>query len=137
MAQLKKYFPSDRESELNRWNIEKTKTVLELLRSNNKDDIEKILSFLEHSIFGWHEGNYWIANSCLQRRGKNCRESGWIYINSSLNAEKTLTAINNIFLDKKYGAITTYLFGYCIASLFGSLMKKEKLACPLFPSNRM
>lgn len=74
LEQLKKYFPSDSESELNKWNIEKTKTVLELLRSSNKYDVQKVLSFLEHSELGWHINRYWLANRSSMSCGINCKK---------------------------------------------------------------
>lgn len=130
LAQLGRYFPSNRASETNRWNIEKAKTVLELLKSNNKDDIEKILSFLEHSRFGWTEDGYRLSNGCPNGHERRCKSLD--YITSPQGTKETLNAINYIFLHKEYGAITTYLFGYCIAALFSSRMNMECLRVPYF-----
>lgn len=126
--QLRKLFPNSSESESNRWNTEKAKTVLKLLRSD-KDDIERILSFLDHSELGWHIDRYWLVNRGLRKCNRECKAFCGIPL---LRTEEVCCDLNNIFLHDRYGTITTYLFGYCIAALFSSRLNKEGLRVPYF-----
>lgn len=131
IAKIAKYIPSSNEAESNGWSVEKAVVVLELLKSRNVDDIERIRSFLEHSEYGWYKKNeYLLSNSCL-RSDRRCRT--FVQIDNTPEMTKRAFAdISGIFLHKEYGAITTYLFGYCIAALFSSRLKTDGLRIPYF-----
>ena len=47
LSELEAYMPDYTDVSKNRWNIEKAKVVLEVLKSKNKNEVEKILSFLD------------------------------------------------------------------------------------------
>ena len=128
LSVLEDYFPDHTDANKNRWNIEKAKVVLKLLESKNKDEVDKVLSFLDHSECGWQGGKYILNNNCL-RHERRCRKNFQID-NTPEMTEKVFSDMEGIFLNKKYGGITTYLFGYCIAAVFSSRLKQEGLRIP-------
>lgn len=110
-----------------KWDIEKVQLVLAILQSKNPSEIQEIRSYLEHSRYGWQEDEYKFSNWCNGR----CRKK-YLIENTPEMTEEAFSYMDFIFLNKEYGAITTYLFGYCIAALFSSRMKACKLSIPYF-----
>lgn len=110
------------------WSMEKAQIVLSVLQLKNHNDIQEILSYLEQSSYGWQGDKYCFYNRCLgfdQRCRRRC------YINKE-TTEEAFSDIDDIFLHKEYGAITAYLFGYGLAALFSSRIKKEHGGIPYF-----
>jgi len=112
------------------WNIEKVKILFELLKLGNRDEAEKVLSYMEHIRYGWKGNRYILQNRCL-RFDPHCKRNFRID-NTPEATQDAFEAINGIFLDKECGKITTYLFGYCLAALFSSRLKQDDLRVPYF-----
>lgn len=113
-----------------KWNIEKVKILLELLKLGNCDDADKILSYMEHTQYGWQGGTYRFNNQCLCKN-HHCKRNDMID-NTEEATSDAFEAIDLIFFNENYGGITTYLFGYCLAALFSSRLNKERLHMPYF-----
>jgi len=113
IGELKKYLPKEGSSV----DINKVKVWLLTLRREHSDDIPKILSFLEQTEYGWSKGKYHHMNPCM-RKGLACKSK--LMLNDRKAVESAFGAIDAIFFDKEYGAITLLLFNYCLASLFSS-----------------
>lgn len=113
-----------------RWNTEKAKIVLETLQLKNNGDIQEILSYLEKSSCGWQGHTYQLYNRCL-RFDQRCRRNCYIG-NTPKETEDAFADIDEIFLHKEYGAITTYLFGYSLAAMFSSRLKNQFRRIPYF-----
>lgn len=112
------------------YDLEKAKIVLSVLRLKDPADTKEILSYLEHPNYGWQGRTYQNYRKCFQPN-RSCRQ----YSNIVSSAEATRYAfadIDEIFLHEKYGAITTYLFGYSLAALFSSRLKNHQRAIPYF-----
>lgn len=134
LSELEKYIPSQADAERKgyRWNIEKAQIVLEVLKLKNLDEAEKIISFMEHSGYGWQGGTYHLRNQCLRYdRNDHCKRN-YMIDNTSEATTDAFADIDKIFLRKDYGSITTYLFGYCIAALFSHRLKCDGLRVPYF-----
>jgi len=86
--------------------------------------------FLECSECGWQKDKYVLYNWCL-RNGRFCKRHAYIE-NYQDETECAFSDMDSIFLDKKCGSITTYLFGYCLASLFSSRLNNDNLYVPYF-----
>lgn len=127
LGELEKYIPSNNNF---KWNIEKVKILLELLKLRNRDDADKILSYMEHAQYGWQGGTYRFNNQCLCKN-HHCKRN-YMIDNTEEATSDAFEAIDLIFLNKTYGAITTYIFGYCLAALFSSRLNKEHLRMPYF-----
>ena len=108
--------------------MEKAQIVLSVLQLKNHNDMQEILSYLEQSGYGWQGDKYCFYNRCLEY-GQRCRRR--CYINKETTGE-AFSDIDDIFLHKEYGAITAYLFGYGLAALFSSRIKKNAWRHPIF-----
>ena len=128
LSELEDDIPAHEDCARNRWNMEKAKVVLKILNSKNRDEVDKILSFLDHTECGWQGGQYILCNQCL-RFDRRCRKNYQVD-NSPEMTEKVFSDMEDIFLNKEYGGMVTYLFGYCILALFSSRLKKECLRVP-------
>ena len=53
LSELEDDIPAHEDCARNRWNMEKAKVVLKILNSKNRDEVDKILSFLDHTECGW------------------------------------------------------------------------------------
>jgi len=53
---------SDRHANYYNWSVEKIKVVLSILRMKNPEDVEKILSYIKNSAYGWHGSTYQFYN---------------------------------------------------------------------------
>lgn len=127
LAELKKYIPSNNDV---KWNVEKAKILLETLKLKNREDADKILSYMEHTQYGWQGGKYRFNNQCLCKN-HHCKRNYRID-NTEEATSDAFEAIDLIFFNKNYGGLTTYLFGYCLAALFSSRLNKERLHIPYF-----
>lgn len=129
LSELKVYFDdAGRQGVI--WDMEKAKIVLSVLKSKNKEEIKKVLSYLDCSECGWQGGEYRLYNKCLGH-GRRCKTL--VAIDNTPEAtEDTFSTIDEIFLHKKYGGIVSYIFGYCIVALFSSRLKQESLRIPYF-----
>ena len=110
------------------WDMEKIKIVLSVLRLKDQSNTQEILSFLEQSGYGWQGDTYRVFNRCF-RLDQHCRRNLLIE-NDAMATAKVFSDMDSIFLHKEYGAVTTYLFGYCIAALFSSLLKIQHRGIP-------
>lgn len=129
--QLKSCIPNSNEDEKNyKWDIEKAEIILKVLKLKNRGNIEKILSYVNQSEYGWQEGIYHFYNTCFDHKD-HCKFNYKID-NNPEQTEWAFEDIDTIFLHKEYGGITSYLFGYCIASLFSSQLKFKHLQTPYF-----
>lgn len=130
LNRLKEYVASAKKDGCT-WNIDKAQVVLDILKVRDKDKVNAICAYLEHSEFGWqHDGTYAFYNDC-QSMGRRCKRNSGID-NNRVMVERSFDDMDQIFLHKEYGAIVTYLFGYCLAALFSSRLKREKLGVPYF-----
>lgn len=127
LYELKQYIESTKASDYT-WGMEKIKIVLSVLQLKNPADIHEILSYLDQSAYGWQGNTYQFYNRCL-RFDQRCRRNQRIDNDATATA-KVFSDMDNIFLHKEYGAVTTYLFGYCIAALFSSLLKTQHRDIP-------
>lgn len=112
------------------WSIEKLKVVLSVIQLKNRGDMQELLSYLERSNCGWQGHEYRLYNRCF-RFGQECRNNFGIS-NDTKETARVFEDIDRIFLHEKYGAITTYLFGYNIAALFNSRLKNQSRSVPYF-----
>lgn len=85
---------------------------------------------MKHTEYGWQEGTYCLNNKCL-RKDHHCKRNHMID-NTWEATSDAFAAIDWIFLHESYGGITSYLFGYCLAALFSSRLKKDNLRIPYF-----
>ena len=127
LSELGKYIPSNNDV---KWNVEKAKILLETLKLKNHDDVDKIISYMEHAHYGWQGGTYRFNNQCLCKN-HHCKRNYKID-NTEEATSDAFEAIDLIFFNETYGAITTYIFGYCLAALFSSRLNKEHLHMPYF-----
>lgn len=125
LYELRQYIDSVKASDYT-WDIEKIKIVLSVLQLKNPGDIHEILSYLDQSGYGWQGDTYQFYNRCL-RFDQRCRRN--LLIDNDATA-KVFSDMDDIFLHKDYGAITTYLFGYCLTALFSSLLKTQHRGIP-------
>lgn len=127
LYELRQYIDSVKASDYT-WNIEKIKIVLSVLQLKNPGDIHEILSYLDQSGYGWQGDTYQFYNRCL-RFDQRCRRN-LLIDNDAMATAKVFSDMDDIFLHKDYGAITTYLFGYCLTALFSSLLKTQHRGIP-------
>ena len=113
-------------NDINR-DAEKEQVILAILQSKDPNDIQEINSYLKHSRYGWVKEEYKFYNRCHW----SCRKN-WHIDNTPEMTERAFAYMDYFFLHKEYGAITTYLFGYCIAALFSSRMKEAHMGVPYF-----
>jgi len=109
------------------WSIEKVQVIFKVLQSKNPDEIQEIISYFNHSGYGWQGDEYKFYSRCSWKCRKNIRID-----NTPEMTAQAFSDMDKIFLHKEYGAITTYLFGYCIASLFNSKLKERHRSIPYF-----
>lgn len=112
------------------WNIDKVQIILAILKSKEPGEIREIISYIERTDFGWQGDTYKFYNTCIEYR-EHCRHNYHIG-NTPEMTEQAFLDMEEIFLHKEYGAITSYLFGYCIASLFSSRLKEQQKSIPYF-----
>ena len=127
LAELGNYVSSNNNV---KWNIEKVKILLETLKLRNRDDEEKILSYMKNAGYGWQEGAYRLKNKCLLKNN-HCKRN-YVIDNTGEATADAFADIDWIFLHEKYGGITTYILGYCLAALFSSRLKNDNLRMPYF-----
>lgn len=128
LSELAEYIPDKSED---RWNMEKVKIVLDVLKLKTRDEAETILSYIEHPKFGWQGSTYHLRNHCLRGdRNEHCKRL-W-EIKTAEAVRDAFEDIDEIFLNEEYGGITTYLFGYCLSALFSSRLKRDGLRVPYF-----
>lgn len=116
-------------------NMEKSKAFLLLFsRLSTDHDAKKILSYLESVEFGWHNDEYYLSNPCLRKfiyspngHCKKAEKMGYTEL-----AVKSLDNIYDIFFDDEYGATTLFIFNYCLASLFSSVLNRNNISTPFF-----
>lgn len=123
---LKAYIDETKERKGN-WDIEKVQVIFKVLQSKNPSEIQEIISYFDHTGYGWQGDEYKFYSRCSWK----CRENLRID-NTPEMTEQAFSNMDEIFLHKEYGAITTYLFGYCIASLFSSKLKEKCCGIPYF-----
>ncbi len=121
---------SDRHANYYNWSVEKIKVVLSILRIKNAEDITKILSYIKNSAYGWHGSTYQFYNRCFIHNN-HCRFNNKIP-NNPYEISTVFKNIDYLFLHNEYGAITTYLFGYCLAALFMSKLRRDQIRIPYF-----
>ena len=127
LSELGKCIPSNNDV---KWNVEKAKILLETLKLKNRDDADKILSYMEHAHYGWQGGMYRFNNQCLCKN-HHCKRNYRID-NTEEATSDAFEAIDLIFFNETYGAITTYILGYCLAALFSSKLNNDRLHMPYF-----
>ena len=123
---LKAYIDETKEKKGN-WSIEKIQVIFKVIQSKNPSEIQEIISYFDHSGYGWQGDEYKFYSRCSWGCRKNHRID-----NTPEMTEQVFWSMDEIFLHKEYGAITTYLFAYCIASLFSSKLKEKRCAIPYF-----
>ena len=123
---LKAYIDETKERKGN-WDIEKVQVIFKVLQSKNPSEIQEIISYFDHTGYGWQGDEYKFYSRCSWK----CRENLRID-NTPEMTEQAFSNMDEIFLHKEYGSITTYLFGYCIASLFSSKLKEKCCGIPYF-----
>ncbi len=109
------------------WDVEKIQAISAVLQSKEPREIQEIIAYMDQTNYGWQGDIYKFYNRCSYQCRKNFRID-----NTPEMTEQALLDMEEIFLHKEYGAITTYLFGYCIASLFSSRLKKYRKSIPYF-----
>lgn len=83
---------------------------------------------------GWHGGKYYLSNSCLRR----CLYSSEEYckrvsrISYTELASKELGSVADIFLNDEFSPITLFVFNYCLASLYSSLLNLGGVTVPYY-----
>jgi len=118
IAELGKYFPKEGTAEID---LDTIKVWLLLLAKEHRNEMPKILSLLEPiDEYGWKKGRYKEINPCLSCKHK-------YRINDVKEAQASYEAINSIFFDEEYGGITLFIFNYCLASLFSSLLGQASI----------
>lgn len=110
------------------WDMEKIKIVLSVLQLKNPSDAQEILSYFNQSDYGWQGDTYKVFNRCIQL-DRRCRGNCGIENDADVTS-RVFSDMDGIFLHKDYGAVTTYLFGYCLAALFSSLLKTQQRGIP-------
>ena len=126
LYELKQYIDSIRRNGYE-WDLEKVQVILSVLQSKNPSEIQEIISYMDRTNYGWQGDTYKFYNRCSDC----CRRES--YIESTPEAtEWIFSDMDKIFLHKEYGAITTYLFGYCLASLFSRRLKERHQSIPYF-----
>jgi hypothetical protein len=113
------------------WSVEKAKILFELLKLRDRDDAEKILSYMEKIEYGWRDSIYHLNNRCFRFNDKHCKRNSKIDDTPEIT-EEAFRDIDLIFLCKNYGEITSYLFGYSLAALFSSRLQLNQLRVPYF-----
>ena len=98
------------------------------------DDANRILSYLESEEFGWHGTKYYMSNPCLRRflydpKG-HCKKAAKIS-NTEL-ATNMVGAFYDIFFSDEFSQIVLFIFSYCLASIFTSMLNKGGVSAPFF-----
>lgn len=129
LSELDEYIPYKGTA---KWNVENIKIILEVLKIRNRNKIENILSYMKYPEYGWQGGTYHLSNHCLRcGRNDHCKKNHMIDDTWKATSD-AFAYIDEIFLHKKYGSITTYILGYCLAALFSSRLKLDGLRIPYF-----
>lgn len=107
------------------------KVVFALKNGLSNSDIQRILSFLESSGYGWQEDGYHFSNLCLERHPTDhCKA-----ITPTSDDETIMERITNlqdVFFDKEYGSITLLLFSYCLAAVFYKRLNRQHYLVPFY-----
>lgn len=115
--------------------MDKIKILLLLFtKLSDCDDANRILSYLESVEFGWHDTTYYLNNPCLRRflhdpKG-HCKKAAKIS-NTEL-ATNMLGKFYDIFFSDEFSPIVLFIFSYCLASVFTSVLNKGGVSAPLF-----
>lgn len=108
--------------------------MLMLKKLSDEYDVDKVLSYLEATEYGWSNGHYFLNNRCLdtyQYRSEGCCKRLW-NVTDSIQVEPMITDLRDVFLDEEYGGITLFIFNYCLASLFCKMLKRNNLFIPFY-----
>lgn len=127
LYELKAYIDETKKRSGKLDSLEKAHVILRILQSKNSSEIQDVISYLECSHYGWQGNEYKFYSRCSQKCRKNFRID-----NTPEMTELAFGCMDEIFLHKEYGVITTYLFGYCIAALFSSRLKEQHQRIPYF-----
>jgi len=139
MEEIERYFPDTTElRDKFDWNLRKLKIMLLLRYPRGGDELDKILSFLEPPIDGWQEHSkegyvYRMSNHCLARltTGNHTHCKRRSVIKTSEVASEALQAVQSIFLgNNEQSKATLFIFSYCLASLFGSMLSRNRFNFP-------
>lgn len=114
-------------------NMDKVKIFISLLKLSDYDT-KTILSYLDSIEYGWYNNEYILRNPCLRHyihsSHEYCKRKYTIsYVEE---AERTLSDICKIFLDKEYGKITLFIFSYCLVALFSTKLNQNRNTIPFF-----
>lgn len=101
---------------------------------SNLNDANMILSYLESVEFGWHGTEYYMSNLCLRRflndpKG-HCKRAAKIS-NTEL-ATNMLGDFYDIFFGDEFSQTALFMFSYCLASVFTSVLNKGGISAPFF-----
>lgn len=125
----------DKEALLSDVNMTEIKTFFLIFsRISDADDIEKVLFYLESEEFGWHGNNYYLRNPCLRRFLHDCQGHcrSAERVKYSKTAEDILNDLGKIFLNYEISSLMLYVFSYCLASVFSSILNAGGVSVPLF-----
>lgn len=107
------------------------KILFQLMYSVSDSDVQKILLYLESTGFGWQKLKYRLSNLCLSDHSTDhCKR-----MSQTSNPETALDQIEDlesIFFDEEYGAITLFIFCYCLAALFSKRLNWENFPVPFY-----
>lgn len=107
------------------------KILFQLMHSVSDSDVQKILLYLESTAFGWQKLKYQLSNPCLSDHPTDhCKR-----MSPTSNPEVALDqleCLRRIFFDEEYGAITLFIFCYCLAALFSKRLNWEHFPVPFY-----
>lgn len=110
--------------------VDRMKVLLSLLYLPD-DDINKIVSFIESTGYGWQDDKYVLSNPCLAGHPTDHCKMFQSYSDIKTALDR-LQRLSSIFLDEKYGQTTLFLFCYCLAALFSKRLSKESFLPPYY-----
>lgn len=110
--------------------------ILFLLFSKLSDSIDayRVLTYLESVEFGWHGNKYILNNPCLReylyKPMGHCKKPGsFSYTESAADA---LDDVLDIFFNNECSPIMLFVFNYCLASGFTSMLNAGGISMPFF-----
>jgi len=112
-----------------RWDLNKVKTVLQILQSRSNDSVSNALTYLKQSQYGWQGVIYRFPNQCL-RHGVRCRYN--YVLSNEYDVKTAFQTIYTVFTHEKFGGLTTYLFAYALIALFSSRLSQDDIQIPYF-----
>ena len=111
--------------------LDTIKIFFTLVNNFSEDDIQRILSYVELTGYGWQDTKYQFSNSCLSEHATDhCKRMS--PTSDKETAADQLECLQKIFLDKEYGTITLLIFCYCLAALFSKRLNRESFPIPLY-----